>query len=380
MVVDWRAPISAPFYRATAIDPLDVTFRRRFTLAEGDLTAYLDEHLDDPDATDVGDGHPRPGAGRDRCRAVRRDARDRRHDPGRAGPRDPCPDRPGADRAGRPGHGQDRRRAAPRRLPAVRAPAAARPRRRARRRPQPGVPRLHRATSCRRSASAACASARRSSCASRRSSSPASTTPTLARWKGDAERLVELEQLALDAIRPPDDDVRVPIGARTHVFEAASDRASGCTPPSAASCPINQRRERLRVLAQQELRRRCGGDDRWADAGAAQVGAQRVLADAEAGHARRPLPARARAARSGVGRPPTSTSSTRPTRSSTARRSRTPTSWSTRRRTTPRSRCASSVGARPRGRSRSSATSPSPPRRPVRSGGPTCSRTSASSG
>ena len=31
--------------------------------------------------------------------------------------------------------------------------------------------------------------------------------------------------------------------------------------------PINQRRERLRVLAQQELRRRCNGDDRWSDAG-----------------------------------------------------------------------------------------------------------------
>ena len=27
--------------------------------------------------------------------------------------------------------------------------------------------------------------------------------------------------------------------------------------------PINQRRERLRVLAQQELRRRSGGDDFW---------------------------------------------------------------------------------------------------------------------
>ena len=29
VVVDWRAPISAPFYRATAIDPLGVVFRRR---------------------------------------------------------------------------------------------------------------------------------------------------------------------------------------------------------------------------------------------------------------------------------------------------------------------------------------------------------------
>ena len=60
VVVDWRAPISAPFYRATAVDPLGVTFRRRFTLADGELTAYLDEHLDDPDAADVAAGIPDP--------------------------------------------------------------------------------------------------------------------------------------------------------------------------------------------------------------------------------------------------------------------------------------------------------------------------------
>ncbi len=48
--------------------------------------------------------------------------------------------------------------------------------------------------------------------------------PETARWKGSAERLVDLERLALDAIRPPDDAVRVPIGARTHTFEAGPDR------------------------------------------------------------------------------------------------------------------------------------------------------------
>ena len=60
VVVDWRAPISAPFYRATAIDPLGVVFRRRFTFDEGLMTAYLDEHLDDPDAVDVAAGIPDP--------------------------------------------------------------------------------------------------------------------------------------------------------------------------------------------------------------------------------------------------------------------------------------------------------------------------------
>ena len=60
VVVDWRAPIAAPFYRATGADPLGVDLRRRFTLDAGELTAYLDEHLDDPDAANVAGGIPDP--------------------------------------------------------------------------------------------------------------------------------------------------------------------------------------------------------------------------------------------------------------------------------------------------------------------------------
>jgi DNA helicase IV len=48
MVVDWRAPVSQPFYRASRTDPLDVGLRRRFGYTGGDLTAYEDEHLSDP--------------------------------------------------------------------------------------------------------------------------------------------------------------------------------------------------------------------------------------------------------------------------------------------------------------------------------------------
>lgn len=48
MVVDWRAPVSQPFYRASRKDPLDVGLRRRFGYTGGDLTAYEDEHLTDP--------------------------------------------------------------------------------------------------------------------------------------------------------------------------------------------------------------------------------------------------------------------------------------------------------------------------------------------
>ncbi|MFF3582178.1 HelD family protein [Streptomyces mirabilis] len=48
MVIDWRAPVSQPFYRASKKDPMDVGLRRRFGYTGGDLTAYEDEHLSDP--------------------------------------------------------------------------------------------------------------------------------------------------------------------------------------------------------------------------------------------------------------------------------------------------------------------------------------------
>ncbi|MFF6786549.1 ATP-binding domain-containing protein [Streptomyces sp. NPDC012510] len=48
MVIDWRAPVSQPFYRASQADPMDVGLRRRFGYTGGDLTAYEDEHLSDP--------------------------------------------------------------------------------------------------------------------------------------------------------------------------------------------------------------------------------------------------------------------------------------------------------------------------------------------
>lgn len=51
MVIDWRAPVSQPFYRASKKDPMDVGLRRRFGYTGGDLTAYEDEHLSDPEET-----------------------------------------------------------------------------------------------------------------------------------------------------------------------------------------------------------------------------------------------------------------------------------------------------------------------------------------
>lgn len=48
MVIDWRAPVSQPYYQASRKDPQGVGLRRRFGYTGGDLTAYEDEHLSDP--------------------------------------------------------------------------------------------------------------------------------------------------------------------------------------------------------------------------------------------------------------------------------------------------------------------------------------------
>ena len=45
VVVDWRAPISTAFYRASPLDRMDVVLRRRFGVDRGRLTALEDEHL-----------------------------------------------------------------------------------------------------------------------------------------------------------------------------------------------------------------------------------------------------------------------------------------------------------------------------------------------
>src|SRR4051794_11595393 len=52
VVIDWRAPMSRPFYQASAADPQDLVRRRRFGVAEGELTSYEDEFLGS------GDEHP----------------------------------------------------------------------------------------------------------------------------------------------------------------------------------------------------------------------------------------------------------------------------------------------------------------------------------
>ena len=46
VVLDWRAPVSRPFYRASQSDPMGLTLRRRFGFAGGALTAYEDERFE----------------------------------------------------------------------------------------------------------------------------------------------------------------------------------------------------------------------------------------------------------------------------------------------------------------------------------------------
>ncbi len=45
VVIDWRAPVSRPFYRASPAEPMGLALRRRFGFSGGDLTAYEDEEF-----------------------------------------------------------------------------------------------------------------------------------------------------------------------------------------------------------------------------------------------------------------------------------------------------------------------------------------------
>ncbi|NNE11683.1 MAG: AAA family ATPase [Ilumatobacter sp.] len=265
VVVDWRAPVSAPFYRATAVDSLGMEFRRRFTFGDGSITAYLDEHLDDPDAGDVAAGIPDPvlaeiGAAR---------TGEMREIVATIQAEQDVVIRADIDQAlivqGGPGTGKT----------AVALHRAA------------FLLFEHRARLARDGVlvvgpnqafldyisnvlpSLGERSVRQ--CMARDLCIPGvevtgSDEPGLAAWKGAPERLAEIEAAALAAIRPPDDDIRVPIGARTHTIRVA-EFAGWLRAAAGGKVPVNQRKERLRVLARQALQRRCGGEDRWSEAG-----------------------------------------------------------------------------------------------------------------
>ena len=126
VVIDWRAPVAVPFYRASAKDALGLARRRQIMVDRG--AGHRRRRRPLRRRRRRCRQHPAPGrrrpAGRARAGPHGRDARHRRHHPGRAGRDHPGPARPAPDRAGWSRHGQDGRRPAPGRLPALQPPRA----------------------------------------------------------------------------------------------------------------------------------------------------------------------------------------------------------------------------------------------------------------
>jgi DNA helicase IV len=261
VVVDWRAPIAAPFYRATSVDPLGVAFRRRFTLDDGHLIAYLDEHLDDPDEGEIAGGIPDPvlaEIGAERSGAMREivSTIQAEQDIVIRSPIDQVLVVQGGPGTGKTAVALHR---AAYLLFEHRARLA-----------RDGVlvvgpnrafldyianvlPSLGERTVRQATVDELCIP---------RVEVTGEDDVELARWKGSAERMVDLERLALAAIRPPDDDIRVPVGARTHVI-GRELFAEWIETATSGTSPLNQRRERMRSLAQRELLRRTGSEDAW---------------------------------------------------------------------------------------------------------------------
>ncbi len=264
VVVDWRAPIAAPFYRATAVDSLGVDFRRRFTLDDGELTAYLDEHLDDPDGGDVAGGIPDPvlaEIGAERSGEMREIVATIQ------GEQDVVI-RSDIDQVlivqGGPGTGKT----------AVALHRAA------------YLLFEHRGRLARDGVlvvgpnrafldyignvlpSLGERSVRQSTiddlCIPRVEVTSVDDVDA-ARWKGDAARLDDLVAAALAAITPPLADVVVPIGARNHIF-SVDEVAGWLDTAKGGTSPINERRVRVTALAKRALLQRSGQDNAWSSA------------------------------------------------------------------------------------------------------------------
>ena len=150
-------------------------------------------------------------------------------------------------RAGRPGHRQDGRGAAPRGVPALHPPRPAGPQRRAARRAQPALPALHRAGAARRSARpASCwrppASSTPASTRRRRAATPRSPrSRATCGWRRVLSRAVRDRQRVPDAAAQAGRRRRRPIDADGRRGGRAPGRgpgvpASRTTRPARASC------------------------------------------------------------------------------------------------------------------------------------------------
>jgi DNA helicase IV len=58
VVIDWRAPVSRPFYRASQSHPMGLDRRRRFGFSGGELTAFEDEEFGGPGRPTAGPARP----------------------------------------------------------------------------------------------------------------------------------------------------------------------------------------------------------------------------------------------------------------------------------------------------------------------------------
>ena len=60
LVVDWRAAVAVPFYRATVADPMGLDLRRRFLVEARQIVDIFDENLAEPGAVEAGAYVPDP--------------------------------------------------------------------------------------------------------------------------------------------------------------------------------------------------------------------------------------------------------------------------------------------------------------------------------
>ena len=265
VVVDWRAPIAAPFYRATAADPLGVDLRRRFTFDEGEMSAYLDEHLDDPDAANIAGGIPDPvlaEIGAERTGAMREIVATIQAE-------QDLVIRAPIDQVlvvqGGPGTGKtavalhraayllfEHRRRLARDGVLVIGPNRAFLDYVGNVLPSLGERSVRQCTAL-------------DLCVPKVDITGVDD-PAAARAKGDVGMLDELQLAAMLTVTPPVGDVVVPIGARRLVF-SRDEIAEWLDRAADGVVPFNQRRLRLRAIAQQEVRRRTDRDDTWPQAG-----------------------------------------------------------------------------------------------------------------
>ncbi|MEY2582329.1 MAG: hypothetical protein QOE09_2178 [Ilumatobacteraceae bacterium] len=260
VVVDWRAPIAAPFYRATGVDPLGLSHRRRFTMVDGELSAYLDEQLDDPDsatATGVPDpvlaeiGAARTGAMREIVATIQAE-----QDVVIRAPLDQCLVVQGGPGTGKTAVGLHRaafllfehRRRLARSGVLVVGPNTVFLDYIANVLPSLGERLVQQRTAL-------------DICVPKVEITGIDDDATR-RWKGGPEMLDRLAEASVAHITHPTADLRLPIGARTVVIDA-TEFSSWVDEALHGVTPVNRRRDGLKGLVVRELLRRTDRDDLW---------------------------------------------------------------------------------------------------------------------